>query len=161
MRSLQERFDEKWTGEPNSGCWLWTASLDGKGYGEIGVGARGEGKISAHRASYELHIAPIPKHDSYHGICVLHKCDTPICVNPDHLFLGTQKENVWDMLDKGRVKPACGSKNSNSKLIESDVMEIKKLLASGVLQKTIASRFHINGSQVSRIKNGKTWGHVA
>lgn len=97
--TLRQRFEAKYEPIPECGCWLWTAAENEKGYGVIGVGGRGTGKRYAHRVSYELHVGPVPD-----GMCVLHKCDTPLCVNPDHLFLGTVADNVNDMTFKDRGK---------------------------------------------------------
>lgn len=84
--------------EPNSGCWLWTGTLKkpvrGLGYGHFRVS--GKTKV-AHRVSWEIFRGPIPD-----GLCVCHKCDVSICVNPDHLFLGTRLDNIEDMVAKGR-----------------------------------------------------------
>lgn len=80
------------------GCWLWRASTDPRGYGKIVVHVDGEARLSgAHRVSWELANGPIPT-----GLCVLHRCDTPSCVRPDHLFLGTLADNTKDMYGKGR-----------------------------------------------------------
>lgn len=92
---LRARFEEKYIPEPNSGCWLWTASLDGRGYGQIASHGR---PIRAHRLSYELYCGEITD-----GMLVCHQCDTPSCVNPAHLFLGSHRENSQDALKKNRL----------------------------------------------------------
>ena len=95
--TLAERF---WPKVDTSGdCWLWRASVDRHGYGRISMGGRGAGYTRAHRASWMIHHGPIPK-----GLMVLHSCDTPGCVNPAHLFLGTQRDNMDDALRKGRLQ---------------------------------------------------------
>lgn len=83
--------------EKTETCWNWTASTNGRGYGQFGLGARKLGNIKAHRYSWWLHNCDIPD-----GMCVLHKCDNPTCVNPDHLFLGTKQDNSRDMYTKQR-----------------------------------------------------------
>lgn len=93
-------FMNQITFEPNTGCWLWLGSLR-SGYGRVSVQRRG---YFAHRVSYEMHKGEIPS-----GAIVCHSCDTPICVNPDHLFCGTQRDNISDAIAKGRhtsQKPA-------------------------------------------------------
>lgn len=85
--------------EPNSGCWLWTAATDRAGYGVTGYAKGGSHTHRAHRVSYEAFIGLIPE-----GMLVCHKCDTPGCVNPDHLFVGTPLDNMLDKARKGRVK---------------------------------------------------------
>lgn len=98
---LEERF---WAGvKKTETCWLWIkANNGGDGrthiYGVMGRGRRGEGLIRTHRYSWELHNGPIPE-----GLCVLHRCDEPLCIRPDHLFLGTLKDNTQDMVTKGRA----------------------------------------------------------
>ena len=101
MKTLIERFEAKISPEPMSGCWLWTASTDGGGYGHIRINKQ---LLKAPRVSYELFKGIIPP-----GLCVCHKCDTPACVNPDHLFLGTQKANAIDKVRKGRMVMGTGN----------------------------------------------------
>lgn len=91
---LIDRFEAKVERCPMSGCWLWTDAPNGSGYGRIFTGGR---DVMAHRVSYEMHCGSIPD-----GLQVLHRCDTPACVNPAHLFLGTHDDNMADMKRKGR-----------------------------------------------------------
>ena len=93
-KSLWERFHEKYVPVTETGCWIWTRSKC-RGYGRISY--NGTGKM-AHRISWEIHCGPIPE-----GMLVLHKCDVPACVNPEHLFLGTYKDNTQDAIKKGRL----------------------------------------------------------
>lgn len=86
-------------------CWLWTGFVDKGGYGKFKVGDYRVEKIKsilAHRFSWELANGPIPRGKSSHDYCILHRCDTPACVNPKHLFLGSQEDNIRDMIKKGR-----------------------------------------------------------
>ena len=95
VTSLMEKFESKYIPEPMSGCWLWIGANSGKGgYGQISI----NGRIKrAHRVSWELHRGFIPE-----GMLVCHHCDTPPCVNPDHLFVGTYSDNTIDSVKKGR-----------------------------------------------------------
>lgn len=115
-----ERFFEKVHKLPAGGCWEWTASVNAGGYGCFNY----KGKvILAHRASWMIHNGEIPKGEGHHGICVLHKCDNARCVNPDHLFLGTQKENIHDMEKKGRSRHVGGENHhmyGNGKIVTGD-----------------------------------------
>jgi len=101
LPTLEERFHASYTAVPESGCWLWMGCCDKYGYGQISVKRKAK---AAHRVSWELHNGPIPKR-----LLVCHKCDVQSCVNPEHLFLGTQKDNIRDCISKGRFKG--GNKN--------------------------------------------------
>ena len=130
-------------------CWPWKASVRGAGYGRI----KSNGiTFLAHRVSYEIHIGPIPD-----GMLVCHHCDNPRCVNPKHLFIGTQKDNLADRGAKGRFHPVNGESNGMSKLTEHQVLAILK---DGRPQKTIAAEHGITRPMVSQIKRGHSWKHL-
>ena len=151
-----------------SPCWIWSWWRNPKGYGTVKLNGR---TMKAHRLSYEVANGPIPKGSGYHGTCVCHKCDVPACVNPEHLFLGTHRENVADRDGKGRVssgdrhytrtrpeKVPRGERHCRAKLTESDVMEIRKATGTYV---EIAARFGVGKGAVGYIRRGDTWRHVA
>lgn len=141
--NLKNRFEKKIMPEPNSGCWLWMASIN-KGYGHL----RYKNKIVlAHRLAYELYKGPIPK-----NTCVCHKCDTPSCVNPDHLFLGSKKDNTNDMLSKNRQ--ARGIKQRASKLTNQQVLDI---CASPLGKRKIAKLYNVDHSAIHKIRTGRNW----
>lgn len=133
-------------------CWLWMGSPDKFGYGKLVV-RKGIEK-GAHRISWELAHGPIPD-----GLLVLHKCDVPNCVNPDHLFLGTYKDNKADCISKGRHSH--GSNHWKTHLKEDDIRLIRRLYREGIaLQQELANRFRVPQTQISRIVRGTSWTHV-
>lgn len=149
--TLLERFEAKYIPEPNSGCWLWTANCTQKGYGMFRMGVQG----SAHRAAWTLYCSPIPD-----GAHVLHSCDTPACVNPAHLFLGTNQENVDDKVEKGRQHRPKGSLHGESKLTESDIPIIFKMAKNGSSPKSISVYFGVDRALIARILDRSAWKHV-
>ncbi len=154
--TLQERFEAKFLGDPNSGCWLWDASIQpppSLPYGRFQLSKR-KGAY-AHRVAYELYIGPIPQ-----GLSVLHKCDTPPCVNPSHLFLGTYADNNRDKETKGRANHAHGVGHGMVKLSHQEVVNIKKLLAIGFSLRSLAKRFKVHRCTILDIKMGRTWKHL-
>lgn len=147
----EERFWSRVNKKRKTQCWDWTSDMSSHGYGRLSLG---DGRrMKAHRYSWELHNGPIPD-----GLCILHKCDRPSCVNPDHLFAGTQLENIKDMVSKGRHQ--VGSRNSRAVLTEAKVRTIKKRLDKGDKQQEIADALGVARSLISLIKNGKRWAHV-
>lgn len=132
-----------------TGCVEWTGSTNRAGYGSIKVSGR---TVLAHRASYEINRGPIPD-----GQWVLHRCDNPPCVNPDHLFLGDAQANVDDMMTKGRGRKARGEGHGAAKLTEEQVRAIR---ADPRKVRDIAPDYGIGKSTVSYIKTRKIWGHV-
>ena len=149
--TLAERFWAKVEKKVQDDCWEWQGTRNNNGYGQIGKGARGSGLLYAHRVSWELASGPIPK-----GMCVLHHCDNPGCVNPAHLFLGTMADNMRDMVDKGRS--ARGEGKWSVKLTEQDVHEIRQMLSRGISQMVIAEKYGVTQRTISMIKTGETWG---
>lgn len=148
-RPVKERFMESFEPVTESGCWIWMKTVFHDGYGQI----KRDGKTSrAHRLSYELFSGPIPA-----DMCVLHKCDVRACVNPAHLFLGTNADNMADKIAKGRQSRQAGSDRYNAKLTEQNVVEIRK---SRLSQRDIARKFLVSYQLISDIKAGKVWRHV-
>jgi hypothetical protein len=131
------------------GCWEWTAGKSDAGYGQIKIDGRMKG---AHRLSYELHCGPIPN-----GVQILHRCDNPGCVRPQHLFLGTHAENMADKAAKGRQTR--GSTNGWAKLTEKEVTAIRA--ARGRSKLDLAGQFGVSRRQISNILAGKLWKHIA
>ncbi len=149
---LIDRFS-RYVGEATSnGCIPWIGPQTA-GRGVLGKGRAGQGNIFAHRVAYELAYGPIPK-----GLAVCHRCDWPLCVNPSHLFLGTQLDNLADMNAKGRH--AVGKGTGVAVLDDEQVVLIKLALAAGEKQKDIAARFPVTTSNISAIARGITWKHI-
>ena len=155
--TLAERFWAKVDKRGQDECWEWQG-VKNQGYGRIKSGGRDSRMLGAHRVSWELANGPIPKGKGYHGTCVLHLCDNRSCVNPAHLFLGTQGDNVHDMIDKGRDPDRRGEINGRAKLIKQDVYEIRAMLSRDMLERVIAKKYGVSQHAISLIKTGKNWG---
>ena len=154
MISLRERFESSYELEPNTGCWLWTGFLVGHGKFKY-AGIKHQRKIlKGHRLSWEFHRGVIPR-----GLHVCHHCDTPPCVNPDHLFVGTNSDNMQDMIRKGRQVRVQGEQMPTSKLTRAAVRVICRLRGR-VLQSRIGEMFGISDSLVSMILSGRRWAHA-
>lgn len=147
----RERFREKYRVDSVTGCWVWMASrLGSLGYGSFEADKRTR---LAHRVSVEMHRGPIPE-----GQVVMHLCDNPLCVNPEHLRVGTQRENNLDTLAKGRGSfIRRGSQVFQAKLLPDQVRAIRAMLAEGVSQSEVARRFDVSNSNVNSIALGRTW----
>lgn len=147
---IVSRFEECFIPVPEVGCWLWTKSFTRGSYGQFVISGK---HWRANRLAYVLYKGDIPS-----GLCVLHKCDTPQCVNPDHLFLGTIKDNSRDMVRKGRHRPISLPRetNPNTKLSTANVEEIR---SSGDTNKALAKKFGVGATHISAIRRGKSWGY--
>jgi hypothetical protein len=153
---LKEQFYRYVGGADAKGCWNWTARRNNGGYGEITVNGK---KTTAHRISYILHHGPIPEGEGFHGYVVRHKCDNPSCVNPEHLELGTQYQNIQDRELRGRRVAAMGEAHGMARLDERDVRAIRDL-AGRYTQKELARMFRVSNALISLIVNRKNWKHV-
>ena len=154
-RPLKDRLLEKIAVNSVTGCWEFTGYRDPNGYGRIQV-KRGRDRL-AHRMSWTVLRGAIPE-----GLDVLHRCDNPPCVNPDHLFLGTAADNHADMIAKGRGRsnPRRGIENNKAKLTEAEVIAIRDLASSGKSTYAIAEMFGVTRPNIGYIVNGKTWRHL-
>jgi hypothetical protein len=152
--SLRARFEAFTLPDP-SGCLLWTGAIRDAGYGVIGAGGRGGKSLGAHRVAWELHKGPIPD-----GLHCLHRCDNPRCVNVDHLFLGTNQDNIADRVRKGRSKAPIfrGEDHAQAKLTDDDVRRIRE---DGRFQRVIAAEYGVGQALISKVKRREAWQHVA
>jgi hypothetical protein len=137
-------------------CWVWMGGTYLNGYGCIKIKRH---MVSVHRLSWQLANGEIPE-----GMFVLHKCDNRPCVNPDHLFLGTQQDNVDDMITKGR-RPSnsvaiSGEHNGRHKLTSADAIAIRERFAGGETGPSLAADFHVSKSAVYRIVERRRWLNV-
>jgi hypothetical protein len=159
-RPLADRFwpkvDKNGPIQPHMGspCWVWTGAVTSCGYGSVNRGGRNSA-VSAHIAAWELQNGPVRE-----GMCVLHKCDFPLCVNTDHLFLGTKKDNTADAIKKGRhhFKDApmlYGSLSPCAKISETDASRMRMLRAAGLTYKQISQLYPVSATEVRRIVLGE------
>jgi len=149
----EQRFFTHVVCDLETGCWLWTASaLSGQaGYG--GFARRHRQSALAHHVSWEFAYGPIPP-----GLNVLHRCDVRICVRPDHLFLGTQLDNVQDRDAKGRG--SYGELHHHAKLTDADVVAIRQRWPHGATQACLAHEFGVRPSQIANIVHRRSWKHL-
>lgn len=151
---LKDRFFSKVEMIPFHECWEWIGAKRPKGHGCL-LYKRGTNIMTAaHRVSYELHRGPVPRH-----LFVCHKCDNPSCVNPNHLFLGTNQDNVNDMLSKGRQRK--GSNKPGAKLNEEKARNILELYNSKKMtQSELVRKFGVTKCVIKRIITRTGWKHI-
>ncbi len=140
------------TKQPN-GCILWLRHRDTGGYGQMEVDGRG---ARAHRVSYSIFVGPIPD-----GLWVLHRCDVRNCINPAHFFLGTRRDNINDMLAKGRGNYGFGEDSRRgTKLKNADVLRMRDMHALGVSNKQLAAEFGIDRAYAWSVVTHRVWKHI-
>lgn len=150
--TVEERLNRRTVKDAATGCWLWMGATTDKGYGAIQGGGRGSKMLLAHRVSYEIHKGPIPS-----GMLVLHSCDNPQCINPEHLRLGTQSENILEAFAKGRKYAPIykGEANPRSKITAEQARFIK---AHPELPHTeLARLFGVSPNCIRGVRIGRTW----
>jgi hypothetical protein len=148
MDDAKKIIIDRCTFEPNTGCWLWMMSVNHKGYGRLRFKRR---LWKAHRLSYLAFRGPLE------DLNVCHTCDIPSCVNPDHLWLGTQMENVQDMYKKNRSNHAVGERSPTAKLTASDVIEIR---TSGINYREAMEKYDIGHALYYQIVKRRLWKHI-
>lgn len=131
-------------------CIEYTGTTDPTGYGVIQISRK---RTKAHRVSFELHNGPIPE-----GMMVRHKCDNRPCINPDHLELGGQMENMADMVERGRSLP--GERQPNAKLTDDQALEIISRLRLGETQRSLAIEYGVSHTTIYSIASNKGWKHL-
>ncbi len=150
LPSLEDRF---WSHVDKTGdCWIWVAFRTPFGYGAVQVSGK---KVHAHRVAYELTHGAIPV-----GMCVMHKCDNPPCVRPEHLCLGTASENTKDMYNKGRDRAARGEHSGAAKLTDQAVKDIRRRSSSGERKCDLAVEFGVSKATVTLVTQRRAWAHV-
>ena len=148
MLSLTQRFEARYSPEALSGCWLWNGAYTGNGYPAFAPTKHGYD--GAHRWSYRLHKGEIPE-----GLVVCHTCDNPACVNPEHLFLGTHKDNQQDCSRKGRLggRVRHGENNAMAKLTNEQVTAIRKLQPRGSQILSVAKEHKVCKATIYNLLN--------
>lgn len=152
--SLGWRFWRKVDKKSPEECWQWIGGKAPNGYGRIQRGGKKSPYLGAHRVSYEMHFGPIPD-----GMVVMHKCDNPSCVNPQHLSVGTFKDNTADMISKGRKinRPVRGERCGNAVLTAEKVRFIRR---SSLTNAELSRLFGTAPNTIRSVRTGKNWSHI-
>lgn len=150
MKTIESRFWSKVAIIPEHSCWEWVGGKNNQGYGQLRHGM----ESLAHRVSYKIHFFELPKH-----LCVCHICDNPGCVRPQHLFLGTRKENIKDRDLKERT--AKGENHHAAKLKIKEIKEIKYICENHLKsQRQIAGLYKVSRRTIRDVLKNRSWGHL-
>lgn len=147
--SPEERFNQQYEVDEETGCWEWTGTRHEHGYGQIGIDYI---TVGAHRYSYKLHNGEIPE-----GAFICHKCHNPPCVNPDHLYAGDAKSNAQDAIDNGDWPELTGERQANAALTNDEAKEMRHKYAGGDTVKELSDEYSVSMGVVSRVINGVTY----
>jgi hypothetical protein len=152
-RTPEQRFWEKVIKAENDQCWEWQAATDDDGYGIFGI--EGCTAAKAHRVSYEWATGIKPG-----DLKVLHHCDNPPCVNPQHLYLGTPMDNMQDKIARGRAKYIHGEDHYGAKLTARQVRTIRRLRNNGSSFRELAKKYNVTASNIMKIVTRDSWKHI-
>lgn len=156
MNILEERFWSKVDVRGDDECWVWKAGSVRGGYGGFRTAQKGVGsKTTAHKFSYELVKGKVPS-----GLMVCHTCDNVKCCNPNHLYVGTQKDNMKDRTERGRASSRKGSCNGRARLTAEQVSVIKRKLLQGVSLQELSFEYKVSVPTIWQIRRGKNWSEV-
>ena len=159
-QSLATRFWSRVDRRGGDECWPWLGAFYVDGYGTIGRGGRNCGMLRAHRVSWEMAHGPVPD-----GLCVCHHCDNRGCVNPAHLFVGTKRDNTWDMIRKGRSRlsgPHYGEDHGRAKLTEVAVRDARRrFTAGGVTKAELAREYGVSSTAMGDALSGRHWACIS
>lgn len=161
--SVEERFFSRFIRDEETGCWNWIGTRNAKGYGTISGEVSGVRYVQAgrhmlaHRVSWLIHNGAIPIGDGAHGTVVMHSCDNPACVNPQHLLLGSQSDNVKDMIAKGRKVSGTptGVKHWNASIKDPEAIALIRSTERNT--KALAEKFGVHVCTIKRIRSGKNY----
>ena len=154
-KTFEERLEGSYQVDA-AGCWLWTGTKTSRLYPRLAFGG---GIVEVHRAMLQHLYGPLPP-----WLYACHKCNVPSCINPDHLYLGTPKDNVRDCIEAGRFKPVVqpkGIDHPRARLTESDVRLIRDIYSQGnSTQKELGQRFNVRSCTISAVVNKRNWRHI-
>ena len=153
--TLEERFWNFVDKQSNEDCWEWKGQILLNGYGRISLGSKKDGGGLAHRVSWKLHN----KKDIPDGMFVMHKCDNPSCVNPNHLLIGTPKDNTQDMIAKGRKNVVSPKGEGNGKSL-LDAEKVRLIRSSTLNHAALGRQLGVSPNCIRGVRTGRTWSHI-